>query len=149
MRNYKIEIKNKIINNLLINGKKNTGEKILLKTLKELQKSSNKKSKELIKFAIIFATPTFKLHIMSQKKRKKKKIREIPSFISKKNARISLAIKFILKTIKKKNSNKLYNKLKKEVLLTTQLKGDVIQIKNDLQKHILLKKHYFSYFKWY
>lgn len=149
MKSYKIEVKNKIINNLLINGKKNTGEKILLKTLKELQKSSNKESKKLIKFAIIFSTPIFKLHKISQKKKKKKKIQEIPSFISKKNARISLSIKFILKTIKKKNLNKFYNKLKEEILLTAQSKGDAVQIKNDLQKYILLKKHYFSYFKWY
>lgn len=73
MKNYQLDIKNKIINHLTINGKKNKGEKILLKAFKELQESSNKQSKELIKFAIILSTPIFKLHKISQKKRKKKK----------------------------------------------------------------------------
>ena len=148
MKNYQLDIKNKIINHLTINGKKNKGEKILLKAFKELQESSNKQSKELIKFAIILSTPIFKLHKISQKKRKKKKTREIPSFIPKENPRVSAAIKFILKAIREKKAKKFYDKLKNEVLFNAQFKGNAMQIKNELQKQILLKKRYFLYFRW-
>ena len=54
-------IKNKLINHLTLNGKKKTSEIILLKSLKFLQKNSNKKSKKLIQLAITTTYPTFKL----------------------------------------------------------------------------------------
>lgn len=43
----KIEIKNKLINHLMVNGEKKTSEKILIKSLKELQKDSQKQSKKV------------------------------------------------------------------------------------------------------
>ncbi len=55
-------LKTKIINTLMISGKKNTGEKILLKFAKRLQKSSKKNFKSLVQLAIINSTPTFKLN---------------------------------------------------------------------------------------
>jgi len=134
----------------MTNGKKKTSEKILLKSFKELQKNSPKQSEKLIQIAVIHSTPTFKLHKISNKKQKKrnKKVREIPAFISKTVARTSLAIKFILYNIKKKKSNNFYTKLKQEILLTAQLKGTVIEMKNELQKQTLLKKHFFTYYRW-
>ena len=146
MKNQKI--KNKIINHLMLNGKKKTGEKILLKSFKELQKSSKKRSKKLIELAIIFSTPIFKIHKITNKKRKKKKIREIPTLITAKKARISLAIKFILNTLKSKQSNGFYTEFKKEILLNVKNEGAAIQIKNEVQKQVVLKKHFFSYYRW-
>ena len=72
MKHKKIELKNKIINHLILNGKKETGEKILLKSFKELQKSSKKQPKKLIKLALIFSTPIFKIYKITIKKKKKK-----------------------------------------------------------------------------
>jgi ribosomal protein S7 len=149
MKKQKIEIKNKIINRLLINGEKKTSEKVLLKSLKELQKDSNKNAKKLIQLAIVYSIPTFKLHKLTNKKKRKKKVQEIPAFILNERARISLAIKFILLTTKKKKTAHFYTKLKQEVLLNSQFKGDAIKIKDDLQKQILLKKHLFKYYRWH
>ena len=106
MKEKRIEIRNKIINHLIVSGKKETGEKVLLKSFKEIQKDSKKRSQELVKLGIIYSTPTFKLHRIENKKQKKrnKKVREIPAFINDKTARISLAIKFILATLKKINA---------------------------------------------
>ena len=103
MKYKKIKLKNKIINHLISNGKKEISEKILLKSFKELQKHSVKKSAKILKLALIYSTPIFKLHKITNKKLKKrnKKPREIPAFISNQNSRISLAIKLILKSIKK------------------------------------------------
>ena len=151
MKNNKIEIKNKIINNLMVNGEKNTGEKILLKTFKELQKFSNKQSKELIKLAIIFSSPIFKLHKLANKKKRKKKQQknqEIPGFITNKKARTSLAIKFIIASTTTTKSKNFYTKLNQEILLNAQSKESAILIKNKLQKKVLQNKRYFKNYKW-
>jgi ribosomal protein S7 len=150
MKEKRIEVKNKIINHLMVSGKKETGEKILLKSLKEIQKDSKKQSQELVKLGIMYSTPTFKLHRIENKKQKKrnKKAREIPAFISDKKARISLAIKFILATLKKKKSSNFHIKLKQELLANAQYKGSAIQIKNELQKQVLMNKHFFAYYRW-
>ena len=148
MKNRKIKIKNKIINHLMLNGEKKTGEKILLKSLKELQKYSKKQSKKLIELALIFSTPIFKVHKITNKKRKKKNIKEIPTIITTKRARISLAIKFILKTLKNQKSNYFYTEFNKEILLSIKNEGSAIQMKNEVQKQVLLKKHFFSYYRW-
>lgn len=143
----KIKVKNKIINHLMLNGEKKTSEKILLKSFKELQKSSKKRSKKLIELAITFATPLFKIHKITDKNRKKK-IKEIPTIITAKRARISLAIKFILNTLKNRKSNYFYTEFNKEILLNVKNDGAAIQTKNDIQKQVLLKKHFFSYYRW-
>ena len=69
----KVHIKNKIINNLLINGKKNINEKTALKSLKQLQKCSTKQAKKLIQLSIISSLPIFKIQKIKNKKAKKKK----------------------------------------------------------------------------
>jgi len=145
-----LEIKKKLINHLMINGEKKTSEKILLQSLKELQKSSLKQTKELIKNALAYSTPIFKLHIIENKKQKKKnrKIKEIPSFIYSNTSRVSLAIKIIIEAVKKQKHKFFATKLNKEILLNSQQKGDAIQLKNDLQKKVLLNKRYFYFYRW-
>jgi small subunit ribosomal protein S7 len=148
MTNKKIDIKSKIINHLMLDGRKKTSEKILLKSFKELQKYSKKQPKKLVELAIIFSTPIFKIHKIMNKKRKKKNIKEIPTLITTKKARISLAIKFILNTLKNKRSNSFYLEFHKEILTHMKNEGSAIQVKNETQKQALLKKHFFSYYRW-
>ena len=69
----KIEITRKLVNHLVINGKKPKSEKIVLKSIKALQKTSKKSSQKLFQLALIYNTPIFKLNTITQKKRKKKK----------------------------------------------------------------------------
>jgi ribosomal protein S7 len=145
----KIGIQQKLTNHVMKNGEKKTSEKIILQSFKELQKNSLKKTNEIVKLALIYSIPVFKLNIIKNKKVKKnkQKLKEIPSFITNNNSRISLAIKFILKTIKKKKEI-FYNKLNKELFLNSQKKGETIQIKNILQKEILKKKRYLKFYRW-
>jgi len=140
-------IKDKIINHLIINGKKETSEKILKESVKKIQKESKKQLKKIMQLAIINSTPIFKVHKISNKRQKKKKIKEIPAFISKTKSRISLAIKLILLTIKKK-SIKIAIKIKQELLQNYLNEGSAIQNKNELQKKVLLNKRYFNYYRW-
>ena len=71
-RKKDLEIKNKFVNHLIINGKKNKSEKVISKTIKALQTISKKSSKKLIQLALVSSTPIFKLNTITQKKRKKK-----------------------------------------------------------------------------
>jgi small subunit ribosomal protein S7 len=141
-------IKNKILNHLLLDGKKTTSEKILLQSFKELQKLSKKKSSKLIQLAIICSMPIFKVHKHLNKKRKKKNIKEIPTIVNAKKARVSLAIKFILKSIQNKKSSYFYKRLYSELLITVKNEGSAIQTKNEVQKQVLLKKHFFYFYRW-
>lgn len=145
-----MRIKTKLINLLTVNGKKEVGEKNLIKSVKELQKNSAKKYSEVFNLALVYSTPIFKLHKIRNKKIKKnknKKFKEIPGFIKNKNSRISLAIKFILFSIKNKDET-FYKKFNKEIILNATQNGNTLQFKNDLQKNILAKKHYFRYYRW-
>ena len=142
-------LKNKIINVLMKNGKKHSGEKILLKSSKLLQKSSKKNLKNLVQLAIINTTSVFKLNeqVMKKGKRKSKKI--IPSFIVKDSLRIMTALKFIKTTVSKtKSSTNFYKSLGKEILASSSLKGNSIEQKTKLQNQVLLNKRYLSKFKW-
>jgi len=144
----KKKVKNKLINHIMFGGNKAIVENIILKTIKKLQKNSNIQLKQIIKISIINSTPTFKMHKIKKKKTKKKKIIEIPAFISKSISRTSAAIKLILENIKKKKSKKIYNGLTQEILLTTEYKGNIIEIKNNRQQQVILKKHFFNYYRW-
>lgn len=142
-------LKTKIINILMISGKKNTGEKILLKFAKKLQKSSNKHFKRLVQFAIINSTPTFKLNEQIVKKGKRKTVKSTPSFITTDLLRIMTALKLLKRAVEKnKNSNKFYENFVNEILMASNLKGLSVDKKTELQKQVLVNKRYLSKFRW-
>lgn len=146
---YKIE--NKIINHIMIDGKKKTSEKLFLKSFKQLQTNSKKQTKKILQLCLINATPIFKLHQSSNKKvkKKKRKIRLMPVFINTMLNRLSLGIKFIIKNIRKKNSTTyFYNKLAQEILLLSENKGLILDTTKENCKKILLNKRYTKHYRW-
>jgi ribosomal protein S7 len=149
-KNIKIcNLKTKIINVLMVSGKKSTGEKILLKSVKKLQKLSTKHFKTLIQMSIINSTSTFKLNEQIVKKGKRKTVRSIPSFVATDQFRIMLSLKLIKDVaLKNKGSNEFYESLSNEILMASSLKGQSINVKTDLQKQILANKRYLAKFHW-
>lgn len=145
-----LSIKNKFINHLIINGKKNKSEKIVCKSIKDLQAISKKSSKKLVQLALVSTTPIFKISTITQKKRKKKKqkSRIIPTFIATKTSRTSFAIKFIVKTAKKRKNQTLLQKLSEEILLTLNGKSNAVEIKEETQKQVFLNRTLFQYYRW-
>lgn len=142
-------LKKKIINTLMKSGKKNTGEKILLKFAKRLQKFSDKHFKNLVQVAIINSTPTFKINDQIIKKGKKKVIRSTPSFIASDSLRLMNASKLLKRVVEKnKSANQFYETLVNEVLLAASSKGQSVERKIDLQKQVLVNKRYLSNFRW-
>ena len=93
-----MKIKSKLINHLIIDGKKEISEKTFNKNFKTLQKKSLKCSSKVFQLALISSTSVFRLHRISLKNRKKKKVREVPGFLRNRENRISLALKFLVKT---------------------------------------------------
>lgn len=146
MQQKKINIKNKIINHLTCNGKKETSQKILLKTLKELQKTSLTQSNRLINLSIMHVTPIFKIHKII-KKRKKKHTLEIPVIINSNKSRLSLAIKFLLSPINNTKKDNFYIQFSKEILSSVYNEESSPQLKNNIQKQALAKKHLFYYYR--
>jgi len=140
--------KNKIINHITKKGKKTKSEKILNKSLKELQKNSKKQTKKLIQLSIILSSVMFKIRTIKNKKNRKKKTIIRPTFIPKQNKKFSFAIKLIINTAKKNSYNCLHNKLKEEFFSTTQLKSNITKTKKELEKQALNKKHLFKYYRW-
>jgi ribosomal protein S7 len=144
-------IKNKIVNHIMIDGKKKTSEKLFLKSFKQLQTNSKKQTKKFFQLCLINATPIFKLHQSSNKKvkKKKRKIRIMPVFINSMFNRLSLGIKFIIKNIRKKKSNTyFYSKLTQEILLLSENKGFISDITKENCKKILLNKRYTKHYRW-
>jgi len=68
----KPKLTEKILNHLMVNGKKHTSEKILKRGLKAIQKSSKKNPTTTLKWALNNSTSIFKIKILRNKRTKKK-----------------------------------------------------------------------------
>jgi ribosomal protein S7 len=129
--------------------KKHTGEKILLKFSKSLQKSTQKNFQNILQLAIVNLTPAFKLNEQTMKNRKKTSKKIILSFIMKDSLRVMTALKFIKNTAQKdKSSNSFFKRLSEETLGASLMKGLSIEQKTKLQNQILLNKRYLAKFRW-
>ena len=147
--NRRINLKVKIINSLMQSGEKKTSEKILLKALKSLQKSTKKRYKDLVQLFIINSTSTFKLNEQVLKKGKRKVTKSTPSFILENPLRISTSLKTIKRILKRSSqSSSFYSLLSNEILSASQFEGKVVEQKNELQKQIIQNKRYLSKFRW-
>jgi len=146
--NSKKELKKKLSNHILKNGKKQVSEKILTKSFKSIQKSQKKSHNEIVKLAILNSTPTFRIIKLRNKKRKKKSIREIPAFLSTYTYRTSWGLKYLIKTSTLKPGNIFADQLKHEILSSATSESNAITFKNELQNKALQKKKYFRYYRW-
>ena len=148
-KNKTTHLKNKIVNTLMKSGRKTTGEKILLKSLKSLQKSNDKNFKILLHSAIVNSSSAFKVNEQAIKKGKRKATKTILSFITSDSSRVITALKLLTKiSSKSKDSNFLYKKLVAEILSCSALKSQSIDQKNEVQRQALVNKRYLSKFRW-
>jgi len=148
-KNNRISLKQKLVNILMVSGNKKTGEKILIKSLKLLQRSVIKNHINLIQLAVINTTPTFKINQQLLKKGKRKSKKDIPTFITNDLLRIMLSLKFIKgASTKSQISTSFYKNLTQEIVASSALKSQSIEQKNELQKQTLINKRYLSKFRW-
>jgi len=149
IQNTQSNLQRKIINTMMHSGKKTTSEKILLKSVKRVQKQSVKNFKQLLKSALINTTPTFKVNEQIVKRGKRKSVKVVPSFISGDTLRLTSALK-LLKTsaVKSRKSQPFYVSLVDEILSASISKSMAVDKKAEIQSQVLLNKRYLSKFRW-
>ena len=145
MKNKKLFLRNKMYNHFMNDGKKFLCEQFFLKSFKILQKNTKKNHKKLTKLTIINTAPVVQMKQIKKKKRKTTK--EFPFVLNRKN-RITLSIKSVLNSLRRKSSFKTEKKLSDEIILSSQNKSEMLKQKKMQQDQILLKKKY-VFFRWF
>lgn len=144
-----MELRKKLINHMTKNGKKHKSEKALVKSFKVAQKSQKKNHGKITKLSIINTIPTFKIVKLTNKKRRKKSIREIPTLVSSYKSRVSLGLKFLIKTsVLQTKHTMFFEKLKNELLSGAMLENSAVITKNNFQTKALAEKKYFRFYRW-
>ena len=144
----KLNLKSRIENILMKGGNKSTVEKSLIKSLKILQKNSNKQHKDLIKLAIINSTPSLKVNKTTLKKGRKKTTKISAEFIKTNSLRNNLAIKGLKNSAEKHKFKHFADKFAKELIDSSKLEGYSIEKNAEIQKQALLNKRYLFKYKW-
>lgn len=147
--NKHFNLKVKLGTTIMINGKKQTGEKIILQSAKRLQKSTNKSLKNLMHLAIINTTSTFKLNEQVLKKGKRKTTRTSPSFITTNSSRNTISLKLLRNSaLKSQKATQFFDKFASEILTSVNSKSQAVDRKNEIQSQIFANKRYLSRFRW-
>ena len=145
------ELQNKLINHVTKNGKKQKSEKNIAKSFKATQKSQKKNHGKLTKLSILNTIPIFKIVKLTNKKRRKKSVKEIPTLVSNYNSRVSLSLKYLIKTTNSATLSKqktFLTKFKNELLLGAKSENQAHTIKQNFQTKALTEKKYFRYYRW-
>lgn len=146
--NSNISLKNRIENLLMKNGNKKTGEKILTKSLKIIQKKSTKQHKKIIKLSLLNITPSLKINKKIIKKGKKKTSTILTRFIKTKSLRNNLAVKYLKECASKQKFYNFSGQIAEEILNASDFKGYSVEKKSEIQKQALLNKRYLFKYKW-
>lgn len=142
-------LKIKLLNTLMVHGKKNTVEKILLSSIKFICKSQSSHLENLFKLAFINSTPIFKLNEQIVKKGKRKIKKQIPFFLIDDASRLSHGFKTIkVSSYKSRNSEPFFKSLSVEILNLTNEKSNSILSNKETKNQILLNRRYLSKFRW-
>ena len=138
------KLKEKTINHILKNGKKQVSEKIIKSTLKSVQKVQKKSHNVILKLAIFNSMPTFRII----KLKRRKSLLEIPAYLSSYKYRTSWGLKYLTKTLTSTPNNIFYKQLRNEIVLNASSTNETSKPKDDVQKNILKKKKYFKHYRW-
>ena len=148
-KNVNFILKNKILNSFMFSGQKETCEKILIKTLKSIQRNNLKNSKKIFQLFIINLTPVFKFNKQSKKRGKKKRIIFTPYLIPNNALRVNFALKQLKSILLKNKQNNFVHNLSHEIV-TSVISNKTIsgEKKFEMQNQVLAQKRYFYKFRW-
>jgi len=138
--------KHKIQNHIMMSGKKKTAEKLILKSLKLLQKTIPKNVRTVLKYSVTNSSPT--IYIKSIERNRRNNL-EFP-FLLNKNKRLFYGIKSIVffSNKKLKYSETFFESFNSEILNSSKKVGRSAQKKLDTHKEAFLKKK-FSNYRWF
>lgn len=141
----KLTVQNKLTNYIMQDGKKQTSEKLLLKSYKLIQKVQKKKNfKEIFKLALVNSSPFF---YIKQIQRKKKRALEFP-FLLKNSLKLHYGIKSIIYHTNLKTSFSFYKKCSLEIINSSKLISEGVKKKKETYKTAFLTKRYANY-RWF
>lgn len=145
-----LKVREKMANIFLINGNKKTTEKLILKSVKELQKRSNKKTSDILKKSFIDTAPFFRVNSQKMRKGKRKSVRDIPKFIENSTGRQAFAVKNFKKVLNNSASSvKLYQKFSQEIIeVLSSASSKSLVNKSSLYGQVLNNKRYLLNFRW-
>ena len=129
-------------NNLMLNGRKETSEKIILNSFKIIQKVSAKETKPIIKTALKNISPILSL----TKVKSRKSLKYVPFFLLK-YKRITNSIR-ILASNSKNNKRHIVNSLQNLLLDSAYDKGIIKDKIKELHVNSFINKN-FSYYRWF
>jgi len=133
----------KLIRRLMVDGKKNKAEKILLGTLNLLAESSSENPIVILKSAIRHTKPLIEVRTI----RVRGTNYQVPIPIFSKR-RTSLAIKWIIENARKKKGNSMKYKLRDEFLLAYKNQGESVKKKINIHKLATANRAY-THFRWF
>ena len=124
------------------NGNKHISEKLVLRVLKKLQKTS-KDCQNVFKLSVLNSSPVIYL---KQIKRKRKQTKEFP-FILTPKLRISYGLKNLISVCRKEKRSFCKN-LTKEILNSSNKSGKSFEVKQQTHQNAFAKKK-FSNYRWF
>ena len=137
-------LKDVLLNHLVINGNKQTSEKLFLKSIKLSQKRLKKDHRDIFKSAIVLSSPIVGLKSVSKGRKQSK---DFP-FVLHKRIRISLAIKLILHTVNKTSKASFSSDFINEIILASQNVSSSTRSKQEIHSIVFLVRKYANY-RWF
>jgi len=129
----------KFVNRLMINGKKQKAEQILLNTISMLHKNAA--------YSLTKAVASVKPILEVRSIRLRGSNYQVPVPIMEKR-RMSLAVKWIVNSAKKRGGKSMSLKLKDEILLAQKNQGDSVKKKITTHK-LACSNRAFNHFRWF
>lgn len=151
LKKLKNTFKKNLVNQITKKGKKQIIEKEFTKSLKQAQKKEKKNLSFTTKQLTLSKITPFKFVKLTNKRRRKKTIKEIPKFLSHETFRFSWGLKNITNFSNQKEIQykSLRDKLLNKVLTNTNKQNDTeISEKALVQEKALKEKRYFRYYRW-
>ena len=134
---YTSEIAQKIINKILMRGKKNLAQKIFYETMDDIKNELKQEPIEILNKAVNNLKPSIEL----KSRRIGGSTYQIPVEIKKERS-ISLAINFLIKCARKRPGKNMTTKLKNEIIDASNNIGNSIKRKEEIHKMAEANKVY-------
>lgn len=145
MITFKKNYKNRLLNHITTNGNKRTSEKLLLKTLKLMQTTHQKKDFEaIVQISLINSSPSL---YIKQIKRRRRHVVEFPFLLSPK-LKIAYALKGLVSNTRKNPSKAFYKSFNLELVDSSRKTSSTYKQKIDLHKTGFIKRKFANY-RWF
>lgn len=132
----------KLINNIMLDGKKGTAQKILYSSFNIIEKETNEKAIDVFNKALDNVMPTLELKV----RRIGGSNYQIPVEVSERR-RVILGLRWITNYARQRNEHDMEVKLAKEIIAASKNEGSSVKKKEDTHKMAEANKA-FAHFRW-